>query len=494
MKQFKPRTFPGYIKAMQSQRRAYSSHNSDLAEGKSQRLISKELGISRKTVKKYITEFEARLQSGSPPQEAITKYLSNPPVYHREKREKLKLTVEAQQAIDELLAANEEKRLQRLRKQFLKKCDIHLLLQEQGIDIGYTTVCNYIKEKQGKTAPKEAYIRQEYIPGAVCEFDWGEIKLYIGGNLLRFQLAVFTATYSNYRFSTIYQRQDTLAYMESHVSFFEHLQGVVYKEMVYDNMWVAVSKFIGPHEKEPTRALLQLRGHYHFSHRFCNSYRGNEKGHVERSVEYIRGKSFAVKCLFTDVEEATAWLHTKIAALDNTREKLTGKTANELLGEERAALLVLPTRLLCSDQFQLRVDKYATVSYITNRYSVPDHLVGESVQVKIMSNELWFYHNDHKVVPHHRSYHLHEWIFKIDHYLDTFKRIPGALAGSMALASSRYLKEVYEAHFMGESRNFIDLLDYCRQHAITNEKLEQAVKQLTTEKNKSPLRKQAGSF
>ena len=65
-------------------------------EGKSQRSISKELGISRKTVRKYITEFEDRLESGSPAQEAITNYLSNPPVYHREKREKLKLTVEVQ--------------------------------------------------------------------------------------------------------------------------------------------------------------------------------------------------------------------------------------------------------------------------------------------------------------------------------------------------------------------------------------------------------------
>jgi len=463
-------------------------------EGKSQRSISKELGISRKTVKKYITQFEAGLRSGSPPQEAITKYLSDAPTYQLGPRKKLKLTLEVQQAIDELLAANEAKRLQGLRKQLLKKCDIHSLLQEQGFAIGYTTVCNYIREKQGKTAPKEAYIRQEYVPGEVCEFDWGEIKLYIAGKLTRFQLAVFTAAYSNYRYAEIYQRQDTLAFMESHVSFFEHLQGV-HKEMVYDNMRIAVSKFIGPHEKEPTQALLQLRGHYHFSHRFCNSYRGNEKGHVERSVEYIRRKSFAVKSHFNNLEEATAWLHTKTAALNNTRQKLTGKTANELLAQEKAALLPLPTKLRCSEQIQLRVDKYATVSYKTNRYSVPDHLVGEFVQVKIMSHELWFYHTDHKVATHSRSYNLHEWIIKIDHYLATFKRKPGALSGSIALASSGYLKELYQTHFMGEPRNFIDLLEYCSQHSITDEKLAQAVtrltqspvKQLTTEKIKALL-------
>ncbi len=419
-------------------------------EGKSQRSISKELGISRKTVRKYIKQCEARLQSGEPPQEAI----------------------------DELLAANEEKKLQGLRKQLLKKCDILDLLQEQGVDIGYTTVCNYIKEKQGKVKPKEAYIRQVYVPGEVCEFDWGEIKLYIGGKLTRLQLAVFTAAYSNYRFASIYQRQDTLAFMESHVSFFEHLQGV-YKGMVYDNMRVAVAKFIGPHEKEPTHALLQLRGHYQFSHRFCNIYRGNEKGHVERSVEYIRRKSFGVKCHFTDLEEATDWLHNKIDVLNNTRQQLAGKTANELLDNERASLAPLPARLLCSDQIQLRVDKYATVSYKTNRYSVPDDLVGAFVQARIMSHEIWFYHDDCKVAIHRRSYHKHDWIIEIDHYLDTFKRKPGALAGSIALASCGYLKQLYETHFMGESRNFIDLLSYCQQHTITDDKLEQAVKKLT---------------
>lgn len=447
-------------------------------EGKSQRSISKELGISRKTVRKYLKQCETRLESGEPPQEAISKYLTDPPTSCNVKRGKTKLTQEVQEAIDELLAANEEKKLQGLRKQLLKKCDILDLLQEQGVDIGYTTVCNYIKEKQGKVKPKEAYIRQVYVPGEVCEFDWGEIKLYINGKLIRLQLAVFTAAYSNYRFAAIYQRQDTLAFMEAHVGFFEHLQGV-YKGMVYDNMRVAVAKFIGPHEKEPTQALLQLRGHYQFSHRFCNIYRGNEKGHVERSVEYIRRKSFGVKCHFTDLEEATNWLHNKIDVLNNTKQQLTGKTANELLDDERASLVPLPPRLLCSEQIQLKVDKYATASYKTNRYSVPDDLVGAFVQAKIMCHEIWFYHNDCKVAIHKRSYLKHDWIVEIDHYLETFKRKPGALAGSMALASCGYIKQLYETHFMGESRNFINLLSYCKEHSITDEKLKQAVKKLT---------------
>ncbi|HEY5500016.1 MAG TPA: hypothetical protein VIK20_06505 [Bacteroidales bacterium] len=48
------------------------------------------------------------------------------------------------------------------------------ILHDRGIEIGYTTVCNYIRSKQGKSpVNKEAFIRQQYTPGSVCEFDWG---------------------------------------------------------------------------------------------------------------------------------------------------------------------------------------------------------------------------------------------------------------------------------------------------------------------------------
>ena len=267
-------------------------------EGKSQRCISRDLQISRKTVKKYIEEYELHLQESKFKQECISGYLSQAPTYKGTNRSKLKLTREVQEGIDKFLEENEQKRQQGLRKQLLKSCDIFEQINLQGFDIGYTTVCNYIRSKLGKEPSKEAFIRQQYKPGEVCEFDWGEVKLYINNDLVRFQLAVFTSAYSNYRFATLYQRQDTLAFMESHVAFFDYTQGV-YKQMVYDNMRVAVSKFIGKHEKEPTQALLQLRGHYRFTHRFCNAYRGNEKGHVERSVEYVRRKAFAVKSCFS---------------------------------------------------------------------------------------------------------------------------------------------------------------------------------------------------
>lgn len=453
-------------------------------EGKSQRCISGELQISRKTVKKYIQEYEAKLSDSDSVATAHSEYLSTTPVYKTGHRSKLKLTTEVQEAIDRLLVLNADKKRQGLRKQLLKKKDILEELHRQGFDIGYTTVCTYISRKESRPVNKEAFIRQAYSPGEICEFDWGEIKIYLNDKLERLQLAVFTSAYSNYRYAFIYKRQDTLSFMESHVRFFA-CTGGVFKQMVYDNMRVAVAKFVGPHEKEPTRALLNLRGHYSFSHRFCNAYRGNEKGHVERSVEYIRRKAFGLRDRFADAHEAELWLSSVLDKLNKTKQTGSGKSANEMFVEEKAVLGVLPpSKLLCSEQVQLRVDKYATISYRTNRYSVPDHLVGRFVDVNILSHQLEVYYDNKKVAGHKRSFQKHHWIVDIEHYLSTFKKKPGALPDSLALAGNVYLKKLYQQYFNAEPRNFIELLEYCRQNKVTNEKLEDAVSRLLTNGNR----------
>jgi len=447
-------------------------------EGKSQRQISRELQISRKTIKKYIEDYE-KLQSGSlHPETALSTFLSGPPLYRIGIRSKVRLTREVQSFIDAQLEANGKKVQQGMRKQILKSIDILQLLHEQGFGIGYTTVCNYIREKLGKSATnQEAFIRQQYAPGSVCEFDWGEIKLNIAGHLWRFQLAVFTPAYSNYRYAMIYKRQDTLAFMESHVSFFEHIGGV-YHQMVYDNMRVAVAKFVGKHEKEPTRALLQLKGHYQYNHRFCNAYSGNEKGHVERSVEYIRRKAFGFKSDFPSFEQARQYLEAIMGKLNQGKQQLTGRTAMEMFADEKELLWQYNGALACSDSQQLRVDKYATISYCTNRYSVSEKLVGCFVDVKIFSNIVEAYFENKQVASHQRDYGKHQWIIDIEHNLDTLRQKPGALDGSVALTCRPYLKQLYQQFYTGAPRDFIDLLHYCLQHKISEENLEATVLRL----------------
>ncbi len=104
-------------------------------------------------------------------EEALRICLTKPPAYNILNRQKLRLTQEVQDSIDLLLEENKKKLHTGLGKQRLKKIDILIKLQEQGFDIGYTTVCNYIRGKQKDPTVKEAFIRQAYDPGSSCEFD-----------------------------------------------------------------------------------------------------------------------------------------------------------------------------------------------------------------------------------------------------------------------------------------------------------------------------------
>jgi transposase-like protein len=69
-------------------------------DGVSQRGISRELGLSRKTVRKVISEYETAL-TGPDPESALLSVLSTPPRYDASSRPRRVLTGEVRALIDE---------------------------------------------------------------------------------------------------------------------------------------------------------------------------------------------------------------------------------------------------------------------------------------------------------------------------------------------------------------------------------------------------------
>jgi transposase len=448
--------------------------------GDSERKISRELNISRTTVRRYLEEYrKAResLSTSNQPNEALIEDLVKAPCYNSYNRGKRKLTTEITNEVNNLLKLNEQKKNQGLHKQMLKKIDILEYLTEKGYDIGYTTICNYVSEKSHKT--KEAYIRQVYQPGEVCEFDWGEVKLNIDGTKRTLNMAVFTPAMSNYRYAILFYRQDTASFQQSHVNFFEHIGGV-YHTMVYDNMRVAIRKFVGPKEKEPTEALLKLSMYYHFGFRFCNARRGNEKGHVERSVEYVRRKAFSINDTFASVEEANQWLQKTCNRVNACYNRFTkGQRPLDLFNQEKDYLYPAPPRFDCANIEQCRADKYSTITYATNRYSVPDHLVGQIIDIKIYPEKIICYHQSNKICEHDRQYGRHGWYILMEHYLCTLQTKPGALAGSQALKSApENVKSIYEKYFKDDARGFIELLQFVQNNKYDFTDIEKVINRL----------------
>ena len=294
-------------------------------QGHSQRRINRDLGVSRKTIKKYIEEYEKSRSEGG--DSGVKSSILTPPKYDTSTRKRRKLTEVMKIQIEKYLEKNGEKRKSGQHKQVLRKIDIWEALKAVGYEIGYTTVCNYVRSVEGR---KEAYIRQRYQPGDVCEFDWGEVKLYIDGVLRVYQLAVFTLAWSNYRYALLYHRQDSQSFQQSHVCFFHHLGGIP-QQLVYDNMRVAVRRFVGRTEKEATDGLLGMSMYYQYDFRFCNAGKGNEKGHVERSVEYIRRKAFALEDAFDSQEQANAHLLKILVKLNAKDQVGKGKSATAMV-------------------------------------------------------------------------------------------------------------------------------------------------------------------
>ncbi|RLF26832.1 MAG: hypothetical protein DRN14_06220, partial [Thermoplasmata archaeon] len=107
--------------------------------------------------------------------------------------------------------------------------------------------------------------------------------------------------------------------------------------------------------------------------------------------------------------------------------QLTGKTAEEMFTREKEYLWPAPAVMLCRESREFRVDTYSTISYATNRYSVPEWLNGKFVTADIYRNKLELFYEDRVVAVHERSYARHQWVINIEHYLETFRRKPGSI-------------------------------------------------------------------
>lgn len=444
--------------------------------GYSKRAIARELCINRKTVHKVICEYESALRA-SDPEASLETVLTTVPRYDSSKRGRRVIVGSLKDLIDDCLAGNERKRAMGLKKQCMRGKDIYELLLEKGFQISYPSVCKYIasfaKHKE-EAKSKEAFVRGYYPPGESCEFDWGEVKLYLDGKLQRLYIAVFTLSHSNGRYAWLFRHQNTLAFMESHRNFFRQVKGVP-AMMVYDNMRVAIREFAGV-EKKPTDALLRMSNFYRFHYRFCNIRAGWEKGHVERSVEYVRRKAFGINLHFENLEDAGRHLLATCEKINACSASAFTEGKEESLAADLEALSPHVNEMGCFEIAEYKVDKWSTICMKCSHYSVPDTLVGKTVTVKIYSEKLVILHNNDKVAVHERIYSgAKRWSVKLEHYLTTLGRKPGALNTSLALKQMPVkIQALFHKHFTDKARDFVFLLQYARDHNFTHTDIVEA--------------------
>ncbi|MCL2776165.1 MAG: IS21 family transposase [Oscillospiraceae bacterium] len=438
--------------------------------GKGIKTIARESKVSKTTVRKYIREYGAQkdeILSGGSKSEIILAMTEVPKYKKREPGQSRVITPEIAEIIKNCLKENERKRTLGQEKICMKSIDIYELLREKGVQISYPSVNNYAKAAAEKI--KEAYIKQTYEYGEVCEFDWCEAKLMIAKKLVTFRLAVFTLAATNIRYGILYRTEDTQAFIDAHIRFFAYIGGVP-QCMVYDNMKVAIAKFVGRSEKESTVAMKQLSTYYGFWYRFCNIRKANEKGHVERSCEYVRRKAYSRVSEFESEEEAQMRLTETVGRLN--ADKI------DKLELERGAMLPKVPDYSSIVRTNGIVDKFSCISYKQNHYSVEDYLVGKEVEILAYTDEIVIKCEGEEVGRHKRTYENHVYILDIMHYRRTLSRKPGALRSSLCLKEScEELRGIYEKYFRSSPKEFILALDLLDEYTVSQ--VESAINILT---------------
>ena len=436
-------------------------------DGLGLREIARKTGVDRKTVTKLINSYEVAIKAD--PETGVDEFLSQKPKYTKRKYVAKVLKDDVSKEIDKWLNENERRKNNGMRKQCLKVKDIHRELLKKGLVISYSSVCKYVKKKKDTKSlkQKDVYLRIHREPGIECEFDWGEVKLFIGKQKTTLMMAVFCFPYSKMRKAYLFHRQDTLAFMESHRNFFCEVEGVPHI-MVYDNMKVAV--VFDDKEKRPTVALQRLSNFYGYQWRFCNARAGWEKGNVERSVDYIRSRAFTSRVDFDSLEEAQEWLSTICNQINIELSSISSNNDNiDKVKQDLTHLKAYPGEIGCYEISEYKSDKQSVITIKTNHYSIPEELAGQRVVVKMYSEKIVILNDKHKVVAvHPRSYGMNEWIVDINHYYKTLLKKTGAIQHTEAFHQMpNSMQVIYHQYFKDNGKEFLHLVRYVKSNNIS---------------------------
>jgi hypothetical protein len=409
-------------------------------------------------VSKYWNEYCQKLrgleQSGADTK-AIQDELLSKPKYSSKGRGRRKYTEELDKRLKEILKEEEAKTrtLGEGHKQKLTNTQIHAKLEKEGFSISAVTINIALADIRKRQ--REVFIRQEYDLGDRLEYDFGEVRLDCGEGVKTYHMAVLSSPGGGFRWLYLYTNEKKAVFMDSHVQFFE-MMGGAYKEVVYDNMRNVVSKFIGKNEKELNDDLIKMSLYYGFKINVTNCFKGNEKGHVEKSVDILRNQIFSDTWTFGSLEDASEYAYSR----------LLKHNEGSRMEEERTHLKPYRPPLELAIVSDAKVNSSSLISVDTVFYSVPEHLVGKRVTVKKYHNEIRIYAANELAARHKRLFGKGKMQIDIYHYLNTLRKKPGALRNSIALKSIPKLKAIFDTFYSSQPKKFIDTFIENKEHSI----------------------------
>lgn len=279
------------------------------------------------------------------------------------------------------------------------------MLCQRGYRGGIATLRRYVRTVR-PPPNREAYLALETMPGEQGQVDWAHFgKVLVDGALRRLSCFVMVLSFSRAMFARFTLDQSMESFLRGHVAAFEDFGGAP-RILLYDNLKSVVLDRVGTHIRFHPR-LLDLAAHHHFEPRPCAPYRGNEKGKVERSIQYLRHSFFAAR-RFDDLAHLNTQLEAWIADIADVRPRPRdqhGRTVDECLGDERDHLVPLPAHRFATDHVAAVCSgKQPYVRFDKNDYSIPHGLVRKPLTLIASETLIRIVDSGTEVARHERCY------------------------------------------------------------------------------------------
>src|SRR5690625_262805 len=344
-----------------------------------------------------------------------------------------------------------------------KNTNIFEQLLEIGCPGSHRTVCNFIKEWKDKTLDETEEVREEYErlthPPAEAQVDFGITEAVEDGKVKDIHCLVMSFPYSNGGLTVPLPSENQECFLEGLKVLFKQA-GFVPRKLRLDNLSAAVVKARSRGQETIfTDAFQRFASYYGFDPQACNPRKGNEKGHVENKVGYVRYNFFTPSPVIKDLAHLRDLLFEKCGEDHQRNHYKKGVVIADLLDEEKKYGLALPeTDYPVFKQSMVTANKYGEVRIDGTLVHVPksyhysklhliqywDHYKVVSPNGEVLSKDPRPYMNQTREIPWHSI--LQNWRRKPRSivYSRYFPYLPGRIAHYLNIESRKLRKERVE--------------------------------------------------
>jgi transposase len=289
----------------------------------------------------------------------------------------------------------------------------------------YYPVRRYVASlRQGS---RETFMRIDHVPGRRMEFDFGQVQVDYPEGRRTTDVLSGVWTYSNCPFLMALPSQRSESILEGMKCAFEFFNCVP-REVWWDNPKAVTIEILRGRDRTLNPAYASLASHYRFDPLFCMPAKGQEKSDVERSVFALERRA----CTPVPKADDLADLNRQLLGFCRAERDRVVAHQTASIGQnfelEKASAMSLPAHRFdaCIKRSGV-VDKYQTVIFETNRYSVPHTAAFAKVTVKAYVDRMEIVHKGAVVAEHRRGYGRHESFIDPVHFVVALTRKPAWL-------------------------------------------------------------------